>query len=84
MKQLLIDLNVNIETPMTIYEDNKAAISMSKNPQEGQSMWTLSVILYEITCTKVQSTYFIVPLVTCLLICLQRDPQRDNFVNCVN
>lgn len=30
MKQLLIDLNVNIETPMTIYEDNKAAISMSK------------------------------------------------------
>lgn len=33
MKQLLIDLNVNIETPMTIYENNKAAISMSKNPQ---------------------------------------------------
>ena len=33
MKQLLIDLNVNIETPMTIYEDNKAATSMSKNPQ---------------------------------------------------
>ena len=33
MKQLLIDLNVNIETPMTIYKDNKAAISMSKNPQ---------------------------------------------------
>ena len=33
IKQLLIDLNVNIETPMTIYEDNKAAVSMSKNPQ---------------------------------------------------
>ena len=33
MKQLLIDLNVNIESSMTIYEDNKAAISMSKNPQ---------------------------------------------------
>ena len=33
MKQLLIDLNVNIETTMTIYEDNKAAISMSKNSQ---------------------------------------------------
>ena len=31
MKQFLIDLNVNIETPMTIYEDNKATISMSKN-----------------------------------------------------
>ena len=30
MKQLLIDLNVNIETPTAIYEDNKAAISMSK------------------------------------------------------
>ena len=33
IKQLLIDLNVNIETPMTIYEDYKAAVSMSKNPQ---------------------------------------------------
>ena len=33
MKQLLIDLNVNVETPITIYDDNKAAISMSKNPQ---------------------------------------------------
>lgn len=33
MKQVLIDLNVSIETPMTIYEDNKAAISMLKNPQ---------------------------------------------------
>lgn len=33
MKQLLIDLNVNIETPMTIYEDSEAAISMAKNPQ---------------------------------------------------
>ena len=30
MEQLLIDLNVNIKTPMTIYEDNKVAISMSK------------------------------------------------------
>ena len=30
MKQLLTDLNVNIKTTMTIYEDNKAAISMSK------------------------------------------------------
>ena len=33
MKQVLIDLNVSIETPMTIYEDNKAAISMLKNAQ---------------------------------------------------
>ena len=33
MKQLLVDLDVKIETPMTIYEDNQAAISMSKNPK---------------------------------------------------
>ena len=33
MKQLLVDLNVNTETPMTIYEDNQAVISVSKNPQ---------------------------------------------------
>lgn len=33
INQLLADVSVNIETPMTIYEDNQAAISMSKNPQ---------------------------------------------------
>ncbi|CAB4042840.1 Hypothetical predicted protein [Paramuricea clavata] len=33
MRQLLTDLNVNIDEPMTIYEDNQSAIAMSKNPQ---------------------------------------------------
>ncbi|CAB4043194.1 Hypothetical predicted protein, partial [Paramuricea clavata] len=33
MRQLLTDLNVNIDKPMTIYEDNQSAIAMSKNPQ---------------------------------------------------
>ena len=28
-----MDLNVNTETPVTVFEDNKAAISMTKNPQ---------------------------------------------------
>ena len=29
----MTNLNFNIEIPMTTYEDNTAAISMSKNPQ---------------------------------------------------
>ena len=33
MRQLLTDLNVNIDEPVTIYEDNQSAIAMSKNPQ---------------------------------------------------
>ena len=33
MKQLLAYLNVNTETTMTIYEDNQAAICLSKYPQ---------------------------------------------------
>ena len=33
LKQLLVELNVNTETPVTVFEDNKAAISMTKNPQ---------------------------------------------------
>ena len=33
LKQLLVDLNVNTETPVKVFEDNKAAISMTKNPQ---------------------------------------------------
>ena len=33
MRQLLTNLSVNIEKPITIYEDNQSAIAMSKNPQ---------------------------------------------------
>ena len=33
MRQLLTDLNVNIDKPVTIYEDNQSAIAMSKNHQ---------------------------------------------------
>ena len=34
MRQLLASLNVEVETPVTIYEDNQSAICcMSKNPQ---------------------------------------------------
>ena len=33
MRQLLANLNVNFDEPVTIYEDNQSAICMSKNPQ---------------------------------------------------
>jgi hypothetical protein len=33
MRQLLASLNVEVETSITIYEDNQSAICMSKNPQ---------------------------------------------------
>ena len=33
MRQLLTNLSVNVEKPITIYEDNQSAIAMSKNPQ---------------------------------------------------
>ena len=38
MRQLLTNLSVNVEKPITIYEDNQSAIAMSKNPQfQGRS-----------------------------------------------
>ena len=33
MRQLLKNLSVNVEKPITIYEDNQSAIVVSKNPQ---------------------------------------------------
>ena len=33
MRQLLTNLSVTVEKPITIYEDNQSAIAMSKNPQ---------------------------------------------------
>ena len=33
MRQLLANLNVNFDEPVTIYEDNQSAICISKNPQ---------------------------------------------------
>ena len=33
MREFLANLNVNVDEPVTIYEDNQSAICMSKNPQ---------------------------------------------------
>ena len=33
MRQLLTNLSVNVEKPITIYEDNQSVFAMSKNPQ---------------------------------------------------
>ena len=33
MRELLANLNVNVDEPVTIYEENQSAICMSKNPQ---------------------------------------------------
>ncbi len=76
IRQLLANLNVNVDEPVTLYEDNQSAICMSKNPLfQGRSKHI--DIKYHFVRDQVEKK-------TITVRYLLRVFQRNNLRNCMN
>jgi len=86
MKQLLVDLNFNTETLMTIYGDNQAAISMSQNPQFHGRRKHIDIKCHFVRDQVDKGTINIVYCSTSNMLAdlFTKGSQRDNSLNFMN